>query len=147
MIRYPSFLRAASLWAALALGSLPAGAQETDMGAHLMIELNAAESLAEGCKLSFLAFNGHPADIDDVTFEAVLFDAAGQVDQLTLLGFGALPAARPRVRQFVIPGMACDAIGQVLFNGTSVCASASLAPGACTNDLELSSKTDIEVTG
>jgi len=133
--------------AALTVFSGPPALAEEEIGAHLLIELNAAESLESGCKLSFLALNGHPSDIAQAVFEAVIFDAAGQVDRLTLLDFADLPTARPRVRQFMIPNLQCSSIGQILFNGASTCQSTDLKPGACGNGLMLDSKTDIEVAG
>ncbi|HEY9038884.1 MAG TPA: hypothetical protein VIN05_08070 [Roseovarius sp.] len=120
---------------------------EEEIGAHLLIELNAVESQESGCKLSFLALNGHPADVSQAVFETVVFDAAGQVDRLTLLDFADLPAARPRVRQFMIQGMACGDIGQILFNGASTCEPADLGAAACEDGLMLESKVDIEVAG
>lgn len=121
-------------------------AQE-EAGPRLSIELNAVRGVEAGCELSFLAINDHARDIDSAVFEAVLFDASGQVDRLTLLDFGALPAGRPRVRQFVLTGATCDALGRLLFNGATECAAGELGEGACASDLELSTRTPIEVIG
>lgn len=129
------------------LAATPLAAQDTDLANRLLIELNAAQPQDDGCKLSFLVQNGHATDIGKAVFETVLFDASGQVDRLTLFDFGALPAGRPRVRQFVIPGTACDGISQILFNGASTCEAGDLGPAACTGDLLLDSRTDTEVTG
>lgn len=130
---------------ALLIGTA-AGAQDSQ-GAHLSIELNALEPVEDACRISFLIQNGHPADIDSAVFEAVLFDAAGRVDRLTLFDFGALPAARPRVRQFVVPGLACPSLGRLLINGAQSCTGAGLPAEACVRGLELRSKTDVEVLG
>ena len=78
-------------------------AQETDIDGRVSVELNAAETIETSCKLTFLITNGLEQPIDTVVYEAVLFDADGQVNRLTLFDFGALPQARPRVRQFVVP--------------------------------------------
>lgn len=131
---------------ALALFPAASLAQE-ELGAQLLVELNAAEAQGPDCKLSFLVMNGHPSEISKAVFETVLFDAAGQVDRLTLFNFGALPPARPRVRQFVISGLACDNLSQVLFNGANTCESDALEPGACETDLRLETRTGIKVTG
>ncbi|GGE27527.1 hypothetical protein GCM10011360_14750 [Primorskyibacter flagellatus] len=113
--------------------------------ARLTVELNAAQQQEQGCKLSFVVTNAHPGDIAKAVFETVIFDSAGQVSRLTLFDFGALPSGRPRVRQFVIPGTACEGIGQVLFNGADTCDGGG--EGACTTNLTLATRTDIEVTG
>ncbi len=126
--------------------ALPAQAEE-DQGAGLRIELNALDPVEEACRVSFLIQNGHAQDIDSAVFEAVLFDADGRVDRLTLLDFGALPAARPRVRQFMVPDLACDGLGRVLINGAETCEGEGLAQGACMEGLELDSRTDVELIG
>ena len=127
----------------------PSGAvlAETAQGAHVSIELNALEPVEDACRISFLIQNGHAADIESAVFEAVLFDTEGRVDRLTLFDFGALPAARPRVRQFVVPGLACPALGRLLINGAQTCSGAGLPAGACAKGLELRSRTDVEVLG
>lgn len=136
---------AGPILAALILQAATAHAQEPASG--LSIELNAASSQAEGCKLSFVVLNGHQADIAKSVFETVIFDAAGQVDRMTLFDFGALPTGRPRVRQFVVPGSDCADIGRILFNGAHACEGEGLADGACTNDLSLTTRIETEITG
>lgn len=124
-----------------------AAVAETDQGAHLTIELNTLDPVENACRMSFLIQNGHAADIGQAVFEAVLFDTEGRVDRMTLFDFGALPAARPRVRQFVVPGLACDGLGQVLINGAETCAGEGLDAAACTDGLELRSRTSVQVLG
>lgn len=80
-------------------------------------------------------------------FEAVIFDAAGQVERLTLLDSGALPAGRPRVRQFILRGAACDGLGKILINGATDCDAGDPGTEACMENLELHSRTEIEVIG
>ncbi|MFP4450325.1 MAG: hypothetical protein ACLFP0_05285 [Rhodosalinus sp.] len=139
-------LFAPSALLALALAA-PVAAQEEEIGARLSIELNILRQTEAGCEMSFRAVNGYADDIASAVFEAVLFDAEGQVDRLTLLDFGALPAGRPRVRQFVLPDTSCEGLGQVLFNGATDCEAGDLGPEACEQDLDLRTRTDIEVTG
>lgn len=135
--------------ATLLAGSLGAGPAlaETEQDAHVTIELNAVETVGDACRISFLIQNGHDSDISQAVYEAVLFDTEGRVDRLTLFDFGALPAARPRVRQFVVPGLACASLGRLLINGAETCAGEGTPPDACTRDLELRSRTGVEVLG
>lgn len=128
-------------------GPTGALAQEEELGEAVLIELNAAKANESSCTLTFLVINGHPAQIDKAVYETVLFDSGGQVDRLTLFDFGTLPPGRPRVRQFSVPGMACDGLGQVLINGAHTCEAADLPDGACETGLQLETRTDIEVTG
>ncbi|GAA6203039.1 hypothetical protein [Aquicoccus sp. SU-CL01552] len=137
-------IRAASF--ALATMCTSAAAQEAPTPS-LSIELNALTPLDRGCALSFLALNGRSADVSRAVFEAVLFDRAGRVDRLMLFDFAALPAGRPRVRQFVVPDLGCATLGRILFNGASSCEGTGLAPDACTKGLDLTTRTDVEVIG
>ncbi|WP_417207658.1 hypothetical protein [Antarctobacter sp.] len=132
------------LAAALAAGSVAA---QDVQGAHLSIELNALEPVEDACRMSFLIQNGHATDIEQAVYEAVLFDTDGKVNRMTLFDFGALPAARPRVRQFVISDLPCAALGRLLINGAETCSGEGIVPGACTKGLELRSRTDVEIIG
>lgn len=109
------------------------------------IELNKMTPADTGCTLTFVVRNDQEGDIERAVWEAVLFDANGQVDRLTLFDFSALPAKRARVRQFVVPNLQCDALGQVLFNGMHACQ----APDgiACDKNLKLGTRTKAEVSG
>lgn len=125
----------------------PATAQETEIGKAVSVELNAVKSADSGCTLTFLVINGHATQIDKLVYETVLFDPDGQVDRLTLFDFGALPPARPRVRQFTVPGLACDGLGKILINGASTCDAPDLDAAACEAGLMTRSRTAIEVQG
>lgn len=125
----------------------PVMAQETDQGAYVSIELNAVEPMEGACRVSFLVQNGHAFDIDHAVYEVVLFDTEGGVERLTLFDFADLPASRPRVRQFVIPELACDGLGRILINGAETCAGEGVASNACIKDLDLTSRIDVEMMG
>lgn len=133
------------LIAALTLIGTQAMAQEDQP--VLSVELNAQASTEAGCILTFMVSNGHAQEIDSAAFETVLFDKAGQVDRLTLFDFGNLPAGRPRVRQFQVDGLACDALGQVLINGPSTCKVAGTDSPLCGTSLKLRTRTGTELIG
>ena len=139
-------LRYLSVFGATCLAG-PALAQETPAAPHVSIELNAATDNGTGCLLSFLVENSHDAAIASAIYEMVLFDRDGQVERLTLFDFGTLPPDRPRVRQFTLPDTSCDAISRVLVNGASTCEAPDLGGDACSADLDVSSRTAIEVLG
>ncbi|MBR9862723.1 MAG: hypothetical protein GYB24_04700 [Rhodobacteraceae bacterium] len=113
----------------------------------LSVELNAAETVENSCKVTFVITNSLGSAIDKLVYEAVLFDTSGKVDRLTLFNFGSLPENRARVRQLVVPGTQCDGLGRVLFNGANACEGASVDPAACDAGLKPSSRTEIEVLG
>ncbi|APE44553.1 hypothetical protein BOO69_14885 [Sulfitobacter alexandrii] len=124
-----------------------ASAQEEDLEGRIAVELNAVQTVEQACTLTFLITNGLGAAIDKAVYETVLFDTTGQVNRLTLFDFGTLPPARPRVRQFAVPDMACDRLGRILFNGAQTCDGSDLAEGVCGTALVPSSRTEIEVIG
>ena len=126
--------------------SLPAAAlaEEVPM---LDIELNAADTLDGACRLTFVLKNGLEDDIDELVAETVLFSDEGQVVLLTLFNFGALPAGRPRVRQFQVPDTSCDRIGQVLVNGMNSCRIGGTDVATCQNALNLSNRIPIRLDG
>ena len=151
-------LRLLGLAAALLGPAAPLSAQEAPLEAApeaaseapeptagLSVELNGAESVDGSCRLTFLVENGLGADLAALSLETVVLTAEGTVDQLTLFDFGALPAGRPRVRQFDLAGLACEAIGQVLINGVTACE--GVEEGACLANLRLSSRSDVELIG
>jgi hypothetical protein len=141
------FMTRATVMLAVAFAAGPVPAQIEAAEGRLVIELNAAETTAEGCSLSFLIVNGLPDPIDSLVVEAVLFDTAGQVERLTLFDFGALPVSRPRVRQFVLAGPGCEAIGAVLINGAETCETATGAPLACEDALKPRTRVAIDLIG
>ena len=133
----------------LTLGVLssPTFAQETATAHGISIELNAAQTVDTSCTLTFLIANGLDVQVDKAVYETVLFAKNGQVNRLTLFDFGELPPSRPRVRQFAVPGITCDQLGRILFNGANTCDGTGLANGICITDLALSSRIEIEVRG
>lgn len=118
-----------------------------DSPGHITLELNTAEQVDDACRLSFVIHNTHATDIAQAVFEAVMFTTTGGVDRLTLFDFGTLPAARMRVRQFMVPGLECASLGQLLINGAETCAGEGVSTDFCTTGLELRSRTGIEVVG
>lgn len=112
----------------------------------LSIELSTAEEAPDACRLSFVVSNTLGTSIEQAVFETVLFDAKGQVSQLTLLDFQDLPAGRLRVRQFQFPQL-CSDISRVLINGASTCQGEGIAQGACSDNLRLLSREKMELAG
>lgn len=142
-----SLFSAAFLAQAAVAQEAAAPTPEASLEGKLSLELNAVQSGEGGCMLTFLVVNGHDADIERAVYETVLFDGTGQVDRLTLFDFGALPAKRPRVRQFSVSGTPCDGLGQILVNGAHACEAEALGETACEAGLEVKSRTHIEVLG
>ncbi|MGP1358423.1 hypothetical protein [Roseicyclus sp.] len=124
-----------------ALWTAAAQAQSAPDG--LSLELNRIDQIEGACRLTFLAENGLGADVEALTLETVLIDREGVVERLTLFEFGALPDGVPRVRQFDVAGLSCEALGRVLVNGVSDC----VGPASCGEALGLTSRVDVELLG
>lgn len=130
-------------WVASANAQEPAAVEP----APLHLELNAAVSEAAGCRLSFLARNQHAGAVDKAVYEAVLFDQNDTVNSFILFDFEALPQERPRVRQFIVPQVQCEAIGRILINGASECIVSGETSPVCSEGLSISTRIEIEVIG
>lgn len=114
----------------------------------LVLELNAVAEQEAGCRITFVATNTLGADLSALVLEAVIFTPDGLVDRLALLDFQDLPQARPRVRQFDLPRLSCDRIGQVLINAVGTCMAHGLPPAACTDAMQVASRVDsIAISG
>jgi len=135
---------------ALLVGTMSPGAiaQTTEQAdPQLLVELNAVQDVEGSCQLSFLVRNETGSTIDKAVFEMVIFDAEGGVLSLSLYNFRDLPASRPRVRQFVLPGRLCASVGQALINGANECVVNGSDSDICHSALKLSSRVEMELLG
>lgn len=127
-----------------AIATVPAGpASAADKG--IQIELNNAKVMDAGCRMSFVMQNKLEHRIEELTFEIVLFDAAGSVSQFLVLNAGSLPAGKMRVRQFDLKQHACTDISKVLVNDVKICKGAGLNANACLDLIAPSSSTTIKL--
>jgi len=125
---------------------LPVAAAASD-ASTLNLELNAAETVGESCRLTFVLSNGLEQDIEKLVAETVLFSDEGSVVLLTLFDFATLPAGRPRVRRFQVPDTSCDRLGQVLINGVDTCIISGVQSDMCQPALTLSSRVKTGLEG
>jgi len=133
---------------AVALASNAAFAQsDTPPETALFVELNTLGVIETGCRLTFMATNALGRDIDKLVLETVLLTKDGKVNRLTLFDMRDLPANRPRVRQFDVPSLSCDALGSVLINGIETCSGGAMEPNECGRKLDLSTRTEVEIIG
>jgi hypothetical protein len=137
-------------FAVLVAGAVPAAVLAQSAGdapSRLSLELNAVQDVGGSCRLTFLARNGTGVAIDQAVFETVIFDKSGGVVSLSLFDFRDLPADRPRVRQFELPGMACENVGQALINGANSCVVDGAESRVCDESLLLGSRISVELLG
>ncbi|SMX30855.1 hypothetical protein [Octadecabacter ascidiaceicola] len=133
------------------LVALPAPilAQEggADASPSITVEMNSTLQLEGACQLTFMLANGFDADVASLVFETVLLTKDGAVDRLTLFDMRDLPNGSPRVRQFNVPSLTCDELGQVLINGVAECSGDNIETAACLNALDYSTRIDVEILG
>ncbi len=122
-------------------------AQSGGESSQLLIELNMVQDEGEACRLTFLARNETGTTIDKAVFETVIIDRSGGVVRLSLFDFRDLPSDRPRVRQFDLPGLQCETIGQALINGANTCVVGNTDSKVCDAALSLGSRIDVELLG
>ncbi len=137
-------------FALLLAGAMPAvvlAQSAEDAPSGLFLELNAVQDVGGACRLTFLARNGTGVVIDQAVFETVIFDKSGGVVSLSLFDFRDLPTDRPRVRQFELPEMACETVGQALINGASSCVVDGSESKVCDETLSLGSRIAVELIG
>lgn len=137
--------RAAAVALALALSG-PALAQD-DMQKPLTLELNAAETTADGaCQLTLVVTNRMPTGLSRAAWQVAIFDASGAVKSLPVLDFGALPPEKTKVARFAIPGGGCDKVGRIVLNDVAHCAGAdgSDQRAACLAGLDARNRSEIE---
>ncbi|MEL7279371.1 MAG: hypothetical protein AAGK79_03390 [Pseudomonadota bacterium] len=115
---------------------------QTADGAALAIELNTSSDTGSGCQLSFVARNTLSDSLSQVGFEMAFFDKEGALLRMSTLDFRDLPQKRTKIRQFVIPDGACNALGRVLVNDVPVCE--GLTGGTCYDALKLTSRISIK---
>lgn len=140
-----SFLMTAAM---LAFAPVLASAQSaSEAGALLKLELNTVQDVEGACRLTFVAENQTGFQIEQAVFETVIFDTSGGVARLSLFDFRDLPTDRPRVRQFDLPDITCDNVGQALINGSNTCTVEGASSDICTSALMLSSRLPVELLG
>lgn len=95
---------------------VPWSVKAEDLG----LELNAREAVEGSCRLTFVTRNDTGSALEALAVEVALFDPGGTLAELLILDFGAVPADRPRVVQFLLQ-RSCDGVGRLLANGVDRC--------------------------
>ena len=125
-----------------ALVAAPVLAQET--AGRFSLELNNAQSVETGCRLTYVATNNTGTELSAVSYEVAVFDGAGQVNRLLILEFGRLQNDKRKDVQFDLADTSCDNISLLLVNNVSECAAAEGSAPDCLGALQTSSRAAIE---
>lgn len=122
---------------ALSLALVSAAQAETGT---IELELNTAADVEGGCRLTYVATNATPVELDKTAYEVAVFDTGGIVKQLLVLDFGFLPSGKTRVVQFDLPGQNCTTISRISVNDPVECTAASGPSDICRDNQLLSSR-------
>ena len=117
---------------AIVVAVLPAHADDP-----IRVELNAAESVAGKCRLSFVVENDSTTPIEALKLDLAVFGRDGAIERRLLTEMAPVRAKKTVVRTFEFDG-GCAGIGSVLVNDVTACAPATL--GDCLDRLNLSSR-------
>jgi len=118
-------------------------AQDAGPEAGLALELNALQPAEAGCRVTFLATNNLPVQLDRAAVEIAFFLQDGGIDRIVTLDFKALSPGKTKVLQFELAGLACPDLGWLLINDITACEGAGIAPTACLGNLVTTSRPDI----
>lgn len=148
-LRIPS----AAILAALLLAPTMAKAESTQPAAERALvaaELNRADTVENGCRLSFVIRNGTNYDFTSLQWDLVTFDPDGLIAARMAAELAPLTADKTSVKQFDIQDFDCDRIARLLLNDISRCKTKGPSGEArvrhdCLGLIELSSRTGIEL--
>lgn len=107
---------------------------------NVELELNTAQDISGGCRLTYVATNATPVGLEKVSYEVAVFNLEGIVTRLLVLEFGWLPSGKTRVVQFDLPDQACASISRISVNGAVECASGQGEQTVCRDNALLSTR-------
>jgi hypothetical protein len=87
----------------------------------IAVELNRAESLTDGCRLSLVIHNRTSHAFETMQWDLFFFDPAGRIAARMAAEAAPLPAGKTSVKLFDVPGLACEGLGRVLINDVLRC--------------------------
>ena len=126
-----------SIWMSCSATSLVQAADNE----KLHVQLNNLQKSTTGCRLSFVMKNDMQPDIDELSFEIVLFNTNSRVSRILTLKTGALPNKKTRVKRFDIRNSQCTDISRILINSIETCKGHELSPPVCLKALTTSTLT------
>ncbi len=110
----------------------------------LVLELNALENTASGCRLTFVFENQLDTALKQLRFELALFDPNSRVSSVIILDAGALPQGKTRVKRFNLPDLSCSDVSRVLLNDITECKGQALTAAKCLSQVDISSRSNVE---
>lgn len=124
-----------------------AGETRGSDAAAIAVELNRAEPVGNGCRLSFVIRNRTPLVLTSLQWDLVFFDGDGLIAGRTAAEAAPLPADKTSVKVFDVPGLPCTRLKRVLINDVLRCTGepGDDTPIDCLGLTVPSNRTDIEL--
>jgi hypothetical protein len=124
------------------------GAEDPDEPANgvIAVELNRADPVPNGCRLSFVIRNRTPHAFASLQWDLVFFDRDDLIAGRTAAEAAPLPKGKTSMKQYDIPGLACERLRRVLLNDVMRCdtAGGGNVPLDCLRLMVLSSRAGIQ---
>lgn len=121
--------------------------QEGESKPSIALQLNKAETINSGCRVSLLVRNYLSSEIGQLSLDLVVFDSTGGISDFLSMKTGRLPTGKTRVQQYDLPSSECSQISSLLINDVSHCEGPEpISPASCLDALNVSSRAAIELT-
>ena len=123
---------------ALLLAALTGPARAASDAMH--IELNRLEQHGDGCRVHLVLENAAPRAYTSYRLDLVVFDADGVIARRLALETAPLRASKTMVKEFELADLSCAAVGRILLNDVTACASAVGELEDCVSGIRVSSR-------
>ncbi|NEX16497.1 MAG: Tat pathway signal sequence domain protein [Halochromatium sp.] len=124
-------------------------AADSDMDAdtlgQLGIELNKLEQVEGTCRLYFVFKNALGTPLEKLQLELVLFDSKGFIQRNLMVNAAPIAADKTSVKRFDLTETRCESVGRILINDVPAIAGPDGAVSVDVSQLELSSKSDVDL--
>jgi hypothetical protein len=140
------------LFATAAAAILAAGATVLSLGTataqegQIAVELNKLEAQGKTCRAYIVIQNKGTTNYQELKLDIVLFRPDGVIGKRFAVDLAPLKADKRTVKLFDIEDTACEDVGSFLINDVMECKSDRGPLTDCLKDLNVSSRTNVELT-
>lgn len=135
----PTLIAAAATTLLLALGAAAAEGS-------IAIELNKLEPQGKTCRAYIVIQNKGTTNYQELKLDIVLFKSDGVIGKRFAVDLAPLKADKRTVKLFDIEDTACEEVGSFLINDVMECKAETGPLTDCLKDLNVSSRTNVELT-
>ncbi len=144
-VRHRLFVTAAAAFLAAGAMVLGLGAATAQEG-QVSVELNKLEAQGKTCRAYIVIQNKGATNYQELKLDIVLFRPDGVIGKRFAVDLAPLKADKRTVKLFDIEDTACEDVGSFLINDVMECKSDTGALTDCLKDLNVSSRTNVELT-